>query len=296
MITAIGAALYLAARTSGAGWLMVLLCGLAGILLLALSWPRPALARVRVTARGPRDATAGEVVAVELGVTRAGLGVRLRPLEPMGDWTAVAGAGTTVAQVVPARRGVITELTIEASSAAPFGLVWWRRRMSVPMENPIEVAPRRGDVPVPDVFAGRSEGEATSVTRTAGDRVRTLRDYRPGDPMRLVHWPATARRGEVIVKELEQPEHPRLAVIVDLRGDADAAEHAAEHAMGVVCGALDEGLAVDLHTHEAAGPVGAPAASAREAGRRLARATAGAPSEPGADARVVRIAAARRPR
>jgi uncharacterized protein (DUF58 family) len=143
---------------------------------------------------------------------------------------------------------------------------------------------------------GSSHGEAATVTRVGGDRVRTLRDYLPGDPMRLVHWPATARTGVVIVKELEQPEHPRLAVIVDLRGEPAAAELAAEHAMGVVCNALDAGLQVDLYTHEPPGPATAEVQTARDAGRRLARAAAGAPPPPPTEARVVRITAAgRRP-
>jgi uncharacterized protein (DUF58 family) len=291
VIGGVGASLYLAARTTGAGWLVVLMCGLVGILLVATLWPRPALARVRVTARGPRDATVDEPFDLELRVERAGLGVRLRPLEPDGEWTAVPGTGATITRVIPERRGVIAEVAVEVSSAAPFGLIWWRRKVSAPVTTPIEVAPRRADVPVPGVRDGHAQGEATAISRSGGDRVRTLRDYLPGDPMRLVHWPATARRGEVIVKELEQPEQPRVVVVLDLRGDTRSGEEAAQRAMGIVCGALESGMSVDLHTHEETGPVAGSVSSPREAGRRLARATAGAPSEPRDGERAIRVGA-----
>ena len=53
VIGAIGAALYLAARTTGAGWLIVILCGVAAVLVVGAVWPRIALARVRIEASAP---------------------------------------------------------------------------------------------------------------------------------------------------------------------------------------------------------------------------------------------------
>ncbi len=290
VVVAVGAALYLAARTTGAGWLIVLMCGLAGVLTLAAIWPRLALSNVRVEASGPADATAGEPFEVVLRVTRAGLGARLRPFDPPGDWTAVVDGNATRATMTPTRRGIVTEMTVEASSGAPFGLIWWRRRITARLARPIDVAPRRGAASLPDIVSGAADGETGTGGEPGGDRVRTVREYRPGDPMRLVHWPASARRGEVLVKELEHPRRPRVAVVVDLRGGTDAAERAAETALGVAATALESGLDVDLHTHEASGPRSAAVTSVREAGRRLARATAGAPPAPGAGSQVIRIA------
>jgi uncharacterized protein (DUF58 family) len=102
-----------------------------------------------------------------------------------------------------------------------------------------------------------------------------VRDYTPGDPLRHVHWPATARLGAVMVKEFEQPERPHLELVVDLRGPAPAAEDAAERAMGVLCDALAQGIDVTLSTAEAGGPRRALVTSRLDGGRRLARATAG---------------------
>lgn len=290
-VAAIAAALYLAARTAGAGWLIVIMCALIGLLLAATIWPRVALARVRLTASAPRDAVAGEPVDLTITARRAGLGVRLRPLSPPGGWAAVVGDGSTVVEVVPPRRGPITEAHVEVSSAAPFGLIWWRRRRTVALARPLEVAPRRAAAARYAPTGGFDGGDAATPSGIGGDRARGLRDYVPGDPMRLVHWPATARRGQVIVKELEQPERPRLVVAVDLRGEAGAAERAAERAMGFICDALGDGRDVTLHTVERGGPRAAPVRSVLDAGRRLSRAVPGPPPPASATASAVRFAA-----
>jgi uncharacterized protein (DUF58 family) len=52
-----------------------------------------------------------------------------------------------------------------------------------------------------------------------------LREYRPGDPLRLIHWKSWARTGRPIVKELEDTFYPRYGLILDTLspGGADAA-------------------------------------------------------------------------
>jgi uncharacterized protein (DUF58 family) len=43
-----------------------------------------------------------------------------------------------------------------------------------------------------------------------------VRDYRPGDDLRHVHWPASARRGSLVVQEYEVDLCPYTTVFVDL--------------------------------------------------------------------------------
>lgn len=285
-IAGVGAALYFAARTTGAGWLLVILCALAGVLLVGAVWPRIGLHRVRVSAHGPRDAMVGESIPITLRVSRAGLGVRILPVVPPGDVTGAVGDLDTVVDVIADRRGVLDAIEVELSSAAPFGLVWWRRRTTVALERAVEVAPRVGSSDLDLPATGAPGDTETTGAGRSGDQVRGVRDYAPGDPLRLVHWPATARRGAVVVKEFEQPEQPRLELLVDLRGPATAAEQAAERAMGLVCDALARGTTVILGTAESSGPRRAPVTSRLDAGRRLARATAGALPAPEAGAQV----------
>jgi uncharacterized protein (DUF58 family) len=44
-----------------------------------------------------------------------------------------------------------------------------------------------------------------------------LREYKPGDELRHVHWKASARRRELVVKEYEGDSQPGLEVLLDLR-------------------------------------------------------------------------------
>ena len=125
------------------------------------------------------------------------------------------------------------------------------------------------------------------------DTVRGVRDYATGDPIRIVHWPATARWGELMVKELEDPTAPEIVISVDLRGQPDRTEAAASLAAGLARAGLQVGLAVSLLTAETGGPRAGPVSTPVQAGRRLARAVAdGAPPEPPAGvAQVVRVTA-----
>jgi uncharacterized protein (DUF58 family) len=43
-----------------------------------------------------------------------------------------------------------------------------------------------------------------------------VRDYRPGDDVRRIHWPATARRGALTVKEYERDLLPYFTLFLDL--------------------------------------------------------------------------------
>jgi uncharacterized protein (DUF58 family) len=56
--------------------------------------------------------------------------------------------------------------------------------------------------------------------RGAGPEYLGIREYRTGDSMRHVHWPSTARHGELMVRELERQQTRRLAIVIDAITDA----------------------------------------------------------------------------
>jgi uncharacterized protein (DUF58 family) len=53
-----------------------------------------------------------------------------------------------------------------------------------------------------------------------GYEIHSVRDYQQGESLRRVHWPSTARRGALMVKELEDSPRDEIAVLLD--GDAEA--------------------------------------------------------------------------
>lgn len=293
VLSALAGAFFVISRTTGSGWLVVLVCGILAVLVVAAALPAAGLAGVELSVRAPRDATVGREAPLELSVRR-GRGLRLRVVDPPGDWLAAdAPAGGRVL-VRPARRGVFGAVEVDVATAAPLGLVWWRRRARVALPRPLEVGPRPLEVALTTTVPAAVTGTGATLRRRAGyESVRSVREYAPGDPVRLVHWPATARWAELMVKELETSDSPLLVMVVDLRGPEHAAELAASRAAGLAGAALQAGLKVSMLTAERAGPVAGEVAGAVEVGRRLARAVAGAPAEtpmpPGAA--VVRVRA-----
>jgi uncharacterized protein (DUF58 family) len=60
-------------------------------------------------------------------------------------------------------------------------------------------------------------GRRATIRRPSGLELHSLREYQEGEPLRAVHWPSTARRGKLMVRELE--DAPRDEVVVVLDGD-----------------------------------------------------------------------------
>lgn len=258
------------AHSSGQGWVQDLGDLVAAAMVVGLFGPWLALRRIRVEVIGsPTDGAAGSPVEVDLSWSGP---ARLTPVSPPGD---PVTKGPVV--LVPGGRGVLRSVTVEVASAAPFGLQWWSRRVELQLRRPLYVAPRRGvagratpygpqDAPVQE-GAGRHAG-------MDGD-LRAPRPYRPGDAFRLLHWPASAHTGELMVRELERPDGPPAEVAVRLPAEPERAEEEAERAYGTVLGLLDGGTPVLLSTHEESGPVSAIVRDRTEAARRLAAAVAG---------------------
>lgn len=266
------------ARSTGAGWVVVLLCGLVAALAVGALWPLVALVRATVSASGPADATVGEPLVLVVGVRGGGL-FQLRTIVPSGDWIGAVGGTTGTILVVPRRRAVETAVVLEVSSGGPLGLFRWRRAYQVALTRPIEVGPAPAAVNLGDVLLPGVEGaDASPRHRLGHDAVRSVREYVAGDPFRLVHWPATARTGELMVRETEAPDAPHLVLVVDLGTGGEVGERVASRAAGLGQAALRAGLPLTIVTFEASGPKSGQVGTAVEVGRRLARAIPGAPS------------------
>jgi uncharacterized protein (DUF58 family) len=258
---------WVVAHSSGQGWVQALGDLVAGGLFVGVVGPWLVLHRIRLEVVGaPGDATAGLPLEVVLRLSRP---ARITPLRPAGP----AGMGSSLT-VIPAGRGVVDRLAVEVATAAPFGIQWWRRTVELTLARPIFVSPRRGipwsvDPLVPD-DGGRNEG-ASRRSGIDGD-LRAPRPYRPGDARRLVHWPATAHTGELMVRELERPRGRPAELVVTLPADPAAAEAEAERALGTILALLERDVPVMLTTDEATGRRTAPVLTRNEAGRRMAAA------------------------
>lgn len=256
------------ARATGSGWIIVVISVAMAIVVTGAVLPAVSLAAVRLEVSGPRDATAGEPMALSVSVE--GPACRMRGLDPAGDWHGVEPPAAGALPVVPAWRGEIRGIRIEVACAAPLGIMWWHRRLLIELAPPTTVAPAAiaHEDTTESHLAG--EGEAGHAAPGEGDFVRSAREYRPGDPVRLMHWAATARRGTPMVKELERLGEPGLVVTVDLSGGPEDQEVAAGRALGLCEAALLAGRRTWLAVRAGGVLEADEVSSPLHAGRRLA--------------------------
>lgn len=70
-------------------------------------------------------------------------------------------------------------------------------------------------LPAANMSGGRSTNRNMAV---AAHTISGLRDYAPGDPLNQISWSATARRGQMMVKEFDPDPTSDIWVLVDLGG------------------------------------------------------------------------------
>ena len=61
------------------------------------------------------------------------------------------------------------------------------------------------------------DGEATETSPRGSLDVREVRAYVPGDEVRHLHWKATARTGQLMIRDYADPHQPRFTVLLDDR-------------------------------------------------------------------------------
>jgi uncharacterized protein (DUF58 family) len=62
-----------------------------------------------------------------------------------------------------------------------------------------------------------TEGELPQMVALHGEDDVSIRNYRDGDELRRVHWPATAHRGELMVRQEDRPTRRRAILLLDGR-------------------------------------------------------------------------------
>ena len=102
----------------------------------------------------------------------------------------------------------------------PFGLTFLTLQLSSRSE--VLVLPRvwsLGESRVRGSARG-SEGEMPQMVALQGEDDVSIRSYRDGDELRRVHWPATAHRGELMVRQEDRPARRRVILLLDSRATA----------------------------------------------------------------------------
>ena len=213
--------------------LMALLVVVAGVVTVLLAVARDRRGGLRVLRTVvPHPLTVGEPALVTVDLTgRSGLD-RVRVSESAAR--ELSGAGALRARVtrsadrlrlqysvLPTRRGRWSVGPVQVRRADLFGTVLWAGAVGQARRVPLR--PAVTELGVPD-GAAALDARASSGSRAASPDDTALRDYRPGDDLRRVHWRTTARLGELVVRQDERAGRRPATVLLDLPQDDEALE------------------------------------------------------------------------
>lgn len=255
-------------------WAMAAL--LLAALVVGFTWPHWLVRRLEATRSGPERGVEGEAITLRVQVRN--LGWLPRYMVEVTDRLPVVGAaaGTPAnapvvlgqIAIVPGggERGFEVSLSCEKRglyrlgpvglvSGFPLGLAEGRRNgaggkqelLVYPAVFPIAALPlkatpallHRGSLLLPE-GAGQAE-------------FRSLREYRPGDNPRHVHWPSSSRLNTLIVKEFEPLAASSLCLVLDLEfgsnvgnGRHSTLEYMVRIAASIASYACERGMPVRL--------------------------------------------------
>lgn len=164
---------------------------------------------------------------------------------------AAAAAQRITYDLPSGRRGIVPVGPLEISHADALGLVGVGYGEGA--ETRLIVHPRQVRVaPLPTGRSQDFDGPTRSVAPRGGIAFHSLREYVPGDDLRLVHWPTTARTGQLMVKHTVVTNEPRLVIVLDTQAGSYSDERSFDEAVRVAASLLSAGarqhFPTTLHT------------------------------------------------
>lgn len=241
--------------------------GLAAVLLVAaavsalayvIGRPPPVAVRRRTAPAHVHD---GDHASVTLSLRNSG-----RPIRHLTITDHVTGLGTaefaaaslgsnaevTASYRVLCRpRGVYEVGPARLRMADPLGLA--SREISGGRTDLLVVYPAVEDLQGLPGIPGRNlavNAPRPEQNQRGGEDFYTLREYQQGDDLRRVHWPSSARRDQLMIRQLETPWQTKALVVLDTRSgsypDAADFERAVSGAASIVRHLIHNGLSTEL--------------------------------------------------
>ncbi len=213
-------------------------------------------------ALSPSRVHEGDSVAVTVSFSSAGTRT-VTNLRLVDEVVGLGAAMFDVARLVPGQsatgtyrvicrpRGVYPVGHASVTAADPLGLA--ELSASSGLVDRLVVYPRieslTGLPPTPGLDPDQTTSKPDHAAH-GGDDFYALREYQTGDDLRRVHWPWSAKTGDLMIRQLETPWRPRALVILDTRRQvyesAEAFETAVSGAASVVAHLVGNGFQTDL--------------------------------------------------
>jgi len=236
-------------RLTRAGWLFLLVSVLVGVasaknhesplvfvlfgvmmgsLMVSITLAGRTIAGVRVVRSAPERVWQGQVANVgyylrnrRRGGACLALSLHEAPADgadSVGGYCVHLAAQNTfraAGRIMPMNRGRLKLTRIDLETTFPFGLVRASRRIR--QAASMVVWPARGLLRQRLLHRGAVETSSAPPSQVSGgqDEFFGLREYRPGDNPRWIHWRRSATRDAPVVREMARPRPDTLWVIVD---------------------------------------------------------------------------------
>ncbi len=254
-----------AALNTGNNLLYLVVSLMLAFLVLSGVLSESTLRGIAVRRRIPSELFAGMPASIGLEITNDqqrvsafAVVVEDRVLEADGETAAgrafvlCAGPGETERRAyrfVPRARGAIAFAGFEVSTRFPFGLFSKALSLEAP-ERTLVYPGIDASVPTPALRGADESGDGRSGALGGGGSVDGLRDYTRGDPPPRIHWPASLRRGSLLVREVEAERHPEIELRLCTRGQTpgERFERAVRQAASEAVSLLARGASVALTT------------------------------------------------
>jgi uncharacterized protein (DUF58 family) len=240
----------------------------------------------------PADTGAPVTVTLHGGKrTRFALGIRIElegqpPLVLAGG--VVSGETRVAGRVPPLPRGVYPVKRASLFTTWPLGLY----RLFTPVRAPAELVV----YPEPAQLTGEGNAGIGDLYSALGGegflQPSALREYRPGDELRLVAWKASARRGSFVIKEWEGGSGAGHEAVLDRRTDPESLEQALSLLSALALAAKEQKDLLTLHSQGLSATFGRQRRPWRELLTFLAKAEAlpaDAPAPPAVSPAVLRL-------
>ncbi len=245
----------------------VMVLGLFGLILLGAAWPcaRANLRNLEISRSTPDSAFAGQLFplsislkngrrrldAVAVDFDDGAAGPQEKGLH--ASWIMAGGTVERRVQTRMLRRGMKHRLRSSIESTFPLGL--WRTREEIKdalemIIYPRPIAPRILDDPE---FASMLEADdAESVQFDYSGDFHGLREFQPGDRLKHIDWPATARSSKLMIRQFDKRLPSRFLIVFHSISPKNRGHHgeAFESAMEMLCGLLlrvhDQHIPIDV--------------------------------------------------
>jgi len=153
-------------------------------------------------------------------------------------------------ELIPIRRGMIYFSGVRLSKPDPLGI--FKALRILPCADQLLVLPKRYIIP-PLHLPGRRKYQpgGVNLAMSVGDSEEflALREYRPGDPLRHIHWNSWAKLNKPVVKEFQDEFFVRHALVLDtfVHGVSHTHfEEAVSVASSLACSVLNQDTLLDL--------------------------------------------------